>query len=348
MKFRQLLAGLLLTLLATGAYAQEIILKVAHFLPPNSTAQKGAIQPWCDKISKESGGRIRCQIYPALQLGGTSPQLVDQLRNGVADVIWTLPSFSAGRFPITEVMELPFMLPAGGIASSRAIWDFYLRYGQKDFDAYKVLALYCDPAAAFHTTSKPLRNLASMKGLKIRTASRMAARLVSALGATPVNMPPPQIADAISKGVIDGSMASWELVPSVKLDELTKYHTREPDGEVGFYSAVLAFLMNKQKYDSLPPDLKEVIDRNSGPTLVDSFANAWDLAGVESHKRVKESGGAEIVVTLADYLEMRKAAAPVEQEYIKDAVAKGLDGLALLAAAKSTSAKYIKKMGAAQ
>lgn len=340
---RHLFASLVLALLASTAHGQEVVLKVSHFLPANSNAQQGAIQPWCDKIAKDSGGRLKCQIFPAMQLGGTPPQLVDQLKNGVADVVWTLPSFSSGRFPVLEAMELPFMLPAGSVPSSQAVWEYYLKHGQKELDIYKVLALHVDPAAAFHTSKVPVTNLASLKGLKIRTASRMPLRLVAALGGTPVSMPPPQIPESIAKGVIDGALAAWELVPAAKLDELTKYHTVEPPGEPGFSSAALAFLMNKQKYESLPPDLKAVIDRNSGLPVVEAFARAWDAASVKARKRTQELGGQVIVVSPADYQEMRKAAAPVEQEYIKDVAGRGLDGAALIEAARSISAKYIKK-----
>ncbi len=120
MTSKHLFASLVLALLVSAAHGQEVVLKVSHFLPANSNAQQGAIQPWCDRIANDSGGRLKCQIFPAMQLGGTPPQLVDQLKNGVADVVWTLPSFSSGRFPVLEAMELPFMLPAGSVPSSSA------------------------------------------------------------------------------------------------------------------------------------------------------------------------------------------------------------------------------------
>jgi len=91
------------------ASAQTVTLKVHHFLPSNSTVQRLLIEPWCEKISTESSGRLKCQLYPSMQLGGSPPQLFDQARDGIADIVWTIPTYQAGRFTKSEVFELPFM-----------------------------------------------------------------------------------------------------------------------------------------------------------------------------------------------------------------------------------------------
>src|SRR5574344_1828241 len=93
-----------------SADAQEpVILKVAHFWPPTALSQQKVLEPWCAKIAQESNNQMQCQIYPAMQLGGTPPQLIQQAMDGVADIVWTLPGYTAGRFPAVEVMELPFL-----------------------------------------------------------------------------------------------------------------------------------------------------------------------------------------------------------------------------------------------
>ena len=99
--------------------AQEVTLKVSHFLPPTSNYQKPVLEPWCATLAKDSGGKLKCQIYPAMQLGGTPPQLADQVKNGVADIVWTSPSYSTGRFPYTEALEQPFVMPPGGVSGAR-------------------------------------------------------------------------------------------------------------------------------------------------------------------------------------------------------------------------------------
>lgn len=138
---RALLTALLLGTCAGAAWSQDVVLKVAHFLPPGSTAHAKFITPWCDKIAKESAGKLKCQIYPAMQLGGTPPQLIDQVRDGIADIVWTLPGYSAGRFPAVEVFELPFMTKTAE-GASRALWEYASanKLGQSEFkDVHPIL-----------------------------------------------------------------------------------------------------------------------------------------------------------------------------------------------------------------
>lgn len=214
MKVRVLLA----TSLAAASFAagaQEITLKVAHFLPAVAPAQQKVLQPWCDALQKDSGGRIACQLYPSMQLGGTPPQLVDQVKNGVADIVWTAPGYSAGRFPIIEAMELPFVVTDAS-SGSRAAWAFYEQHAQKEFDAFKVLAVHVDGGMALHTSKREIQGLADIGGLKLRASGRMPARTLAALAGSPVAMPPAQMTEAISKGVVDGAMGAWELVAPTK------------------------------------------------------------------------------------------------------------------------------------
>ena len=147
-------AALLATL--TPAQAQEVTLKVHHFLPAGSAAQTMFIMPWCDKIAKESGNKLKCQIYPSMQLGGTPPQLYDQVKDGVVDVIWTLPGYTAGRFPAVEVFELPFMMRSAE-ATSKALWEYVQQYAPTEFADVKLLATHVHGPGVFHTTPRQIR-----------------------------------------------------------------------------------------------------------------------------------------------------------------------------------------------
>lgn len=328
--------------LAGAAHAQEVTLKVSHFLPPSSNYQKGVLEPWCDKLLKESAGKLKCQIYPAMQLGGTPAQLVDQVKNGVADIVWTSPGYSTGRFPATEALDLPFALPPDGLGGSRAMWEYYQQYAQNDFKDYKMLALWSGMNTLIVTASKPILKLEDLKGVKLRSPSRLGSRMLQLLGATPVNMPPAQITEAISKGVIDGAMAAWDLVPSVKLEEVAKYFTEPPPNQPGFAQASLVMLMNKAKYASLPADLKTVLDRNSGLPLVEMAGRAWDQSAASGRKKAEDAGGKILIVKPEDYAVMRAAAAPVEEGWIKEVGARGLDGAKLAKGVHEISAKYLK------
>lgn len=328
MKKSSLLLACLATLGITSAQAETVTLKVGHFLPSTSNAQVNIIQPWCDDLNKESNGRIVCQLYPSMQLGGTPPRLVDMVRSGVADVVWTAPAYSAGRFPRVEVLELPFVLPYGGKAGNEIIWDFYEQYAQADFEGYKVLVVHGDGGMDLHTRSKAISNLADMRGLKLRASSRTAAKTLESLGITPVSMPPAQMTESISRGVVDGALASWEVVPATKLDEVTRYHSVMPEGQPAVGYTVLTLLMNQQRYDSLPADLKAIIDRHSGRALSQRFYEAWDVA---MDAAIAATPAEQLIpIALSDYQAMQAATQPVIEQWIQDNSKNGIDGKALV------------------
>jgi hypothetical protein len=118
--------------IAVPAFAQDVVLKVHHFWPPGAMPPSTILTPWCDKIARDSGNKMKCQIYPAMQLGGTPQNLIDQAKDGVVDIVWTLPGYTSGRYPMMEVFELPFM-SSSAEATSQAVWDYYTQYGYKEF-----------------------------------------------------------------------------------------------------------------------------------------------------------------------------------------------------------------------
>jgi len=260
MKFRDLALAATLALGAAGsALAQTVTLKFHTFMAPQSAVWKDMHTVWMDKVEKESGGRIRFERYPSMQLGGTPANLYDQVRDGVVDVIWTLPGYTPGRFPRSEVFELPFLM-TDAEGTSRALWAFAQTHAKDDFKDVHVLALQVHGPGVIHTRNRPVRSIDDLKGLKIRGPTRLATKLLAALGATPVGMPLPQIPDALSKGVIDGAAIPWEVVPSVKVNELARYHAEFDPRLPALYTSTFLLAMNRAKYDSLPADLKKVVD----------------------------------------------------------------------------------------
>lgn len=326
--------------ICVSAHAQEVTLKVAHFLPAGAPAQQRVLQPWCEDVKRESNGRIACQFYPAMQLGGTPAQLVDQVKNGVADVVWTAPGYSPGRFPRIEAFELPFVV-SDASSSSRALWKFYQQYAQQDFSAFKVLAFHTDGGQAVHSNAKQVKALADWKGMKLRASTRLGTKTVAALGGTPVGMPPAQLTEAIAKGVVDGTMGAWELVVPLKLEEVTKAHSQPPRGKPYPSATVLMVLMNKQKFDGLAPDLKAIIDKYSGATLTEKMGKVFDEENANAHKKVLAHGNKVIDFSPEDMDAMKRATAPVEAEWIEQATARGIDGASLAAAAHDLAAREL-------
>ncbi|NMG50803.1 C4-dicarboxylate ABC transporter [Azoarcus communis] len=341
MKNRAYVLGLACaSLMPFAAQAQEVVLKVAHFLPPVSPAHTKFITPWCDKIAAESQGKMKCQIYPAMQLGGTPPQLLNQVRDGVADIVWTLPGYTPGRFPTSEVFELPFVTTTHE-ASSRAMWDFVQKHSMNEFAGMKPIATWVNGPNVLHFRTKEVKTLDDLKGMKVRAPSRLGTKLLASLGATPVGMPVPQMAESLSKGVIEGALIPWEVVPATKTHELTKFHA-EASGEYAMTTATMIFVMNQKKYDSLSPELKKVIDDNSGRET-----SAW----VSAQFKGADAGGREAAVSRgntvyqiapAEITKWREASKPVAEEWVKEISAKGVNGQQLLDDANALVTQYSK------
>ncbi|HJV85410.1 MAG TPA: TRAP transporter substrate-binding protein [Noviherbaspirillum sp.] len=333
--FKSLLAAFALAVApACVVYAADVtLLKVHHFLPPGSTAQTKLIEPWCAKINKESGGRLKCQIYPAMQLGGTPPQLFDQVKDGVADVVWTMPSYQPGRFLVTEAFELPF-ITSDAVKASRALWEYATKYAQNEYKGVKPLAFHVHDGSHLHTAGKQIKTMADFKGLKLRAPTREAAKLLVALGAMPVQMPMGQVPDGLAKGVIDGALLPWEVVPALKIQEVVQYHSETPPGTPTLSNYVYMLAMNPAKYNSLPADLKKVVDGNSGAELSAFAGKVWDEAREPARKTAVDHKNTFYVIPVQEIKEWEKKAAPVTDAWVKDVTAKGYDGKKLLEEAR--------------
>jgi TRAP-type C4-dicarboxylate transport system substrate-binding protein len=321
-------------LASAPAGAQEIVLKVEHFLGPQSTAQQKLLGPWCDKISKESGGKLKCQIYPAMQLGGAPPQLFDHAKDGVADIVWTLPTYQAGRFVKSEVFELPFLVKSA-TTGSPALWEYIQKNSLDEFKGTHLILAHVHDGSVLHFSSKQVKTLEDLKGLKVRGPTRIGTKVLAALGAVPVQMPAPQVPEALAKGVIDGLSFPWEVVPALKIQEIAHTHTETPHGQPYMSNSIFVVAMNQAKYDSLPPDLKKVIDANSGLAASKWAGEVWDSTIAPARKLAVDRGNTINVLTMPEYERWVKATANVDDEWFKEVAAKGGNGPALLEDAKA-------------
>lgn len=339
MPTRKLFQSAILALLLPGlSAAAEVELKIHHFLPPSSTAHSQFIQPWADKVMKESNGRIEIKIYPAMQLGGKPPQLFDQARDGVADIVWTVPGYTRGRFPLTEVFELPFVAGTAE-ATSQAAWEFYQQHMQAEYRSIHPILIHTHAPGQFHMRDKPIRTLEDLQDSKVRAPTRTINEALKLLGATPVGMPVPAVPQALSKGVVDGTVLPYEVTLPLKVHELVKYHS-EFGGEQGIYTTVFLFGMNKARYDSLPADLKQVIDNNSGLALARQIGAIWDQADNPGREAARQAGNQFNTIEGDELERWKQAAQPVVENWIKAMDKRGLDGRQLYEEAKALVTKY--------
>ena len=344
MTLRRIATAVALSLgLATAAQAQQTVtLKFHTFMAPQSNVWKSMLLPWMEKVEKDSGGRIQFEKYPAMQLGGTPLQLYDQARDGVVDVVWTLQGNTPGRFPRHEVFELPFMM-TNAEATSRAYWEYSQTCAQGEVKDTQLIAVNVHGPGMFHSASKPIRTVADLKGMKVRGPTRTVTKLLGSLGATPVGMPLPQIPDAMSKGVIDAAVVPWEVTTAVKLDELARFHSEFEARAGGLYTTAFVIVMNKARYESLPPDLKAVIDRNSGIEASAALGRAQQAGDVPARRvAVEERKNQIITIAGADVEGFRKAADQVDDDWMKDMDKRGFNGKQLLQCAKDLIQKHTR------
>ncbi|WP_137135437.1 TRAP transporter substrate-binding protein [Rhizobium sp. FKY42] len=326
-----MLAGLsasALSMTALSAMAADITLKLHQFLPPQATIPAKVLAPWAEKIKTDSGGKIEVQLYPAMQLGGKPSDLIDQAKDGVVDIVWTLVGYTPGRFPKSEAFELPFMVTSGE-ATSVAFYDFYEKNLKSEFKDYHVLAVHTHGPGLLHTIgSKPIKSLADMKGLKLRGTSKVVNQMLEAMGASAVGMPVTAVPESLSKSVIDGTVVPWEVTPSIKIAELAPNHTQF-SGKTGLYTAAFVFAMNKDSYNALTPELKKVIDANSGKELARKFGQAMDQGDIAGKALADKAGNTTFTLDEAETAKWKEQGEKVTKNWIAEMDKKGLDGTGL-------------------
>ena len=330
--------------LATPALSMAqptVTLKFHTFMAPTSNVWLNMHKAWMDKVEKDSGGRIKFEAYPAMQLGGTPVQLYDQARDGVVDVVWTLPGNTAGRFPRVEVFELPFIMN-NAEATSKAYWEYVQTFAADEFKEVQVIALQVHGPGVIHTVDKAVKSVDDMKGVKMRAPTRQVTKLMGSLGATPVGMPLPSIPDALSKGTIQGCVIPWEVVPSVKVHELTKFSAEFDPAGGALYTTTFVMAMNKAKYNSLPADLKKVIDANSGIETSGWLGKTQQAGDSAGRKAATDRGNTVFTLSAADAQEFRRKSRALEVEWVQDMDKRGFEGRKLLDGAKSLIEKHGK------
>lgn len=328
------IAGMLSLAAAGSAMAAEVTLTVHHFLPAGSNAQAGMIEEWAKRVETASDGRIEVQIYPSMSMGGSPPELYNQVRDGAADIVWTAIGYTPGVFPRTEVFELPSVHRGSALATTRAM-NASLDWLAEDFEKVHVLFLHSHDGNVLFSTGKPVTSYEQLAGRKIRTPSRTGAWLIEEWGAEPVGMPVPDLPQALAKGVVDGALVPYEVAPSLKLPELID-STTAPEGDDRFGTTVFLFAMNKDRYESLPEDLRAVIDENSGANAADWVGQVWAEDFEEKGRAGLDAANVEHVELGADDTARLEAAAEqVVQRWIGEADAKGLNGAEIVERARA-------------
>jgi TRAP-type transport system periplasmic protein len=299
---------------ATDA-AQPIKLKFANFFPPTHK-HSTLFEKFCEEIKNRTGGRVEVSYYP----GGTlltAPKMPAGVATGIADIGLSNCGYTRGRFPVMEVMELPLGYPSSYIGTYAAT-DFYEKFKPKEWDSYHPLMFVTGAPVIIMTTSKPVRTLDDLKGMKIRGTGRV-GDLLKALGGIPVPIEMADMYESLRRGMLDGTFTAAEAIKGWKLGELVKYATTcwQVGASYTFYVA-----MNKDKWNALPADIKKIFDETSKDYRY-KFAIQWNDVDIEGIELLKSQGGQTIPLSDAEAVKWVNAAQPVVTDFKKEFVSKG-------------------------
>ena len=333
-----IIGAVALAFVGGASLAQDVTLRLHQFLPPPAPVPKLILKPWAQNVEEASGGRIKIEHFDAMSLGGRPPELLGQARDGVVDIAMTVAGYTPGLFSRTEVFELPFMM-TNPVATSAAYWEKVdTDWSKTEYKDVKVLGAWVHGPGQIHTKNG-VNKLEDMKGLTLRGPTRIINNLLGELGAEPVGMPLPAIPEALSKGVVKGTVIPWEVTAAIRLSELVSNHT-EFSGDEAFYTAAIILVMNKAKYEAMPDDLKAILDAESGAKLSTFAAQVmWDMdAG--ARKIAEDAGNTITILDEAEVARWKAASAPVVEQWITGMGEKGIDGAALIEEAKGLIKKH--------
>ena len=306
--------------LTTSAQAQTTELKVSHFLPPNHAFHK-AMLAWGEELEKASNGKLKLQVYPTGQLGGGANRQLDAARNAISDIAISLHGATPGRYALTELVSLPYTTPKGSTMSavaSRRLTELAAEYLAKEHEGLKILYMAVTPPLLVHS-KVPIRSVADFKGVKVRYAGANFKGVLDAVSAVPLPVPPPETQDALSKGIVDAATFPYEGALSFRLNQVVKYSI-----EPAIASATFAVVMNPAKYDSLPDDLKALIDKTTGPDAAERFGKSWDEGETKAKQKMQSDGVEVLAMPDGEVAKLKAAVAPMLDSAIAALEKKGV------------------------
>jgi TRAP-type C4-dicarboxylate transport system substrate-binding protein len=306
----------LIGFVASPAIAQ-IKLNYSVFFPaPHKNAVLAT--DWAKEIEKRTGGKVQITVFP----GGTltpADKCYDGVVKGLSDIGFSVLAYTRGKFPLTEVVDLP-LGSKSGLASTKLINEYYKKFKPKELDEVKVMYLHGHGPGILHTKAA-VNLLEDLKGKKIRCTG-MAAKIVGALGATPVAMPMGETYDALSRGVVDGSMAPFEALQGWKWGEVVKFTTEDWGAA---YSSGMFVVMNKDKWNAIAPDLQKIIEKVN-EEYAEKQGKLWDEIDKAGREFSIGRGNKVIALSQDENWKWTKAVKPILDEYVKNMKDKGLPG----------------------
>ena len=302
----------------------SIELTVSSFFPPNHVQIRDVVAPWARNIERLSGGSVAVSIRTDAALG-PAPTQFDLARDGVADIAIGLPAYTPGRFPLSSVFELPFLV-SDAESGSIVLWEIYRTHLQREYSDVKVLWMFVHGPGQL-LTQKPVRTLEDLRGMKIRSPGPTMFRVLEKLGAVPVAAPMDRAYDMLIAGEVEGAVAPWEAVVPFRLHEQCGFAT-----VLDLYTLPFFAVMNRRKYDALPPSIRKILDENSGESMAFRAGEAFDAAESAGKALFLETGGRLSPLAPEEKQRWNRIAFGVGDDWAAEMNRRGLPGVEIIEA----------------
>ena len=306
-------------LAASTAVQAQTVLTVSSWLPPThilSETQKA----WCSELEQKAAGKLRCNILPRAVTA--PPGTFDAVRNGLADLSYTVQGYTPGRFVTTQMAEVPFLGNSSETVSV-AFQRAYAKYPAiaAEHQGVKVIAVFAHGPGIVYNTKRPIAKVDDLAGLKFRVGGGMVNEITKALGMNVTLKPAPESYELLSSGVMDGTLFPAESIESFKIDKVVKHATTFPGG---LYNTAFVFLMNQATWDKLPADAKKAVDELSGEYAARLFGRGWDKVDRRGMAFMQAAGVQFTKADAAFVKAVQEKTAAVEDRWATAAEAKGL------------------------
>jgi TRAP-type C4-dicarboxylate transport system substrate-binding protein len=326
------------------SFAQVIQLRLEHSLPNTSVQQTEFFLPWARRIEAASKGRIHISVTGEMGLGGKPFELLSKVESSEVDIVWTLAGYTPGRFPKLSVFELPWIASSRAAVTSLALQEYYETHARDELAGVHVLAVWCNSSGTIMNKDREVLLPTDLKGLKIRASSAQLGLMLSNFGAEPKHLAAPVVAAELDQGHLDGALFPYEVIPTFELQKRIR-RISEFAGDRGLFTTVFILAMNRNAYMSMPPELRRVIDDNSGMKLAAELGRLWDEFETVGRDAYEAGGGTVSFIKGEQYDAWYQQSQPVVDAWVKQQKDQGADGEMLLRSAKDLVAKYSRLWG---
>ena len=303
---------------------------------PKTTANAIYLQEWIDKVAEATDGHVKITLHDNATLSAAT-DIGDNVKAGAVDIGWLYTSYYAGQFPLADVINLPMQGFGDPIVSTEVLWALSEKYEEVEgeWDDFKLLMLYGNPGMIFASAEKPITSVADLQGMVVRAPAGTVTEVLTAWGASPVTMAPPDLYDAIEKKNIDAYIFEPAGICNFSLEEITSYYTDFP-----LYDGPFALIMNKEQWESLPEEYQKAIDELSGKEASLGAAQAFADDVAVKREQIVAAGGEFVEVSAEAAAEFAVEADKAAAKWVETMTKDGFDAAAYLADAKAFAADF--------